>query len=66
MATNDPEVLETIRQILDVHIPTSTPVDLPKSDPLAQALGLRPSESSLDEETRDLQQSLDDLFNPQA
>lgn len=68
MATNDPEVLETIRQILEVEEvspPTSSP-ELPKTDPLAHALGLGRTENTLNSDTDDLQQSIDDIFNPKA
>ncbi|NET34116.1 MAG: hypothetical protein F6K19_19185 [Cyanothece sp. SIO1E1] len=70
MATNDPEVLETIRQILEVENlsppPPSSSPELPKTDPLAHALGLRRTESSLDSDADDLQQSIDDIFNPKG
>lgn len=68
MATNDPEVLETIRQILETEEmspPTSSP-ELPKTDPLAHALGLGRTENNLDSDADDLQQSIDDIFNPKA
>lgn len=67
MATNDPEVLETIRQILaasESSAPTDNSVELPPRDPLAQALGLGRTESDPDLDTQDLQQSIDDIFNP--
>lgn len=66
MATNDPEVLETIRQILDSdHVPSSfSSPELPKTDPVAHALGLQSSETNLDADSNDLQQSIDDIFNP--
>ncbi len=66
MATNDPEVLETIRQILEVEdtSPPSSSPELPKTDPLAHALGLGRTENSLDSDANDLQQSIDDIFTP--
>lgn len=66
MATNDPELLETIRQILAVEkaSPSTSSPELPKTDPLAQALGLGRPEKSLDADADDLQQSIDDIFNP--
>ncbi len=68
MATTDPEVLETIRQILEVEetSPPSISPELPKTDPLAHALGLGRTENSLDSDADDLQQSIDDIFNPKG
>ncbi|MBX2873441.1 MAG: hypothetical protein KTR30_15115 [Saprospiraceae bacterium] len=70
MATNDPEVLETIRQILEVGQESSSPTsaELPQTDPVAHALGLGRSESNLDlgSDADDLQQSIDDIFNPKG
>jgi len=70
MATNDPEVLETIRQILEVDqvSPSSSSPELPKTDPVAHALGLGRSDSNLelDSDTDDLQQSIDDIFTPKG
>lgn len=68
MATNDPEVLETIRQILEVAepAPSTSSSELPKTDPVAHALGLQGSETNLDADSNDLQQSIDDIFNPKG
>lgn len=67
MATNDPEILETIRQILEVeHTSSSSSPEFPQTDPIAQAFGLGRSESDLDADAGDLQQSIDDIFNPKG
>jgi len=67
MATDDPDVLETIRQILEMGgemQPQSSP-EFPPQDAIADALGLS-SSANLDGEAQDLQQSIDEIFSPKG
>jgi hypothetical protein len=65
MATDDPEVLETIRQVLEIgsEMPQQSSPEFPPQDAIADALGLS-SSANLDGEAQDLQQSIDDIFSP--
>lgn len=67
MATDDPEVLETIRQVLEVadEVPQANSPEFPPPDAIATALGLS-SSSNLDGDAQDLQQSIDEVFRPKG
>ncbi|MEZ5043370.1 MAG: hypothetical protein R2828_25965 [Saprospiraceae bacterium] len=68
MLTNDRELLETIQQILEgiePDIPKVSPA-APPQDLIAQALGLSTASYSLEEDTKELQQSIDELLGPRA
>ncbi len=67
MATDDPEVLETIRQVLEMggEVKPSSSPEFPPQDTIAAALGLS-SSSNLDGDAQDLQQSIDEIFSPKG
>lgn len=68
MVTNDLELLETMLQILDGVEPNPPKVspEAPPQDLIAQALGLSATSTQLNEDTKELQQSIDELFGPKG
>ncbi len=51
---DDPNLLEAVEQLLNLHAP-----------PVTRGIEPPSTDSSLDQDTLDLQQSIDDLFEPE-